>query len=214
MTAPGKGIGVNKARCCEIFSWTRQQFDAHVRDGMPVAVRPATRGGDYLIYTGEIMAWLLGRAISAEGDETPDFNRERARLTKEQADKIALENGRLRSELLPAGDVLEGWQAAIGRTRALLLRIPYATAPDVIRAAKSGQTAVIAVLTDAIHGALGELANTRVDDLDDDEAEAGDAGDAGGGHDLVAASARSLAKRVGRGRISPERGRGGGPRPV
>lgn len=81
-----------------------------------------------------------------------------------------LEVAKLRGELLPANEVLEGWQAAIGRARARLLRIPYAAAPELRRAAPDGDKAIVVILTREIRDALRELANTNVDSFDDDEA--------------------------------------------
>jgi hypothetical protein len=75
-----------------------------------------------------------------------------------------------------------GWQAAIGRSRALLLGIPPATAARLVMIARehegdaaAAERAIRASLTRTIDAALTELANTSVDD---DEEDVGD-GDAG-----------------------------------
>lgn len=115
-----------------------------------------------------------------------------------------IELAKLRGDLLPAAEVLEGWQAAIGRARALLLRIPYAVAPELRRAAPQGDKAIAAILTREIHDALKELSNTKVDDLDD-EPESGDRGDAGDGSDVMGAATKPKPKRVGRGRVQAKR---------
>ena len=83
-----------------------------------------------------------------------------------------LELAKAKGELLPASEVLEGWQAAIARSRARLLRIPYAVAPELRRAAPEGDKAIVAILTREIHDALTELSDTKVDSFDDDEVPA------------------------------------------
>jgi hypothetical protein len=63
-------------------------------------------------------AWLMKTALAALGQPTrtaqSDLDRERARLAKEQADGHELKNAQLRGELLPADEVVAGWQNAIG----------------------------------------------------------------------------------------------------
>lgn len=95
-----------------------------------------------------------------------DASAEKARLLKEQADHAALKNAQLRAELLPAAEVVEGWQAAIGRARALLLGIPTACADELAVRAASGPGAVRDYLRDRIDAALSELTNTALDEAD------------------------------------------------
>ncbi len=113
------------------------------------------------------------------GGGTPAAKTEHARLLRERADGQALKNAALRLELLPAAEVIAGWQSAIGRARALLLGIPTAAAVQIVLAAKKHADAddaereVRRLLTKLIDDALNELANTSLDDLDDGE-EPGD----------------------------------------
>src|SRR3954451_13323683 len=61
-------------------------------------------------------AWRLRTVLAALGQPTPaaqsDLDRDRARLAREQADGHELRNAQLRGELLPAAEVVAGWQAA------------------------------------------------------------------------------------------------------
>src|SRR3972149_345185 len=54
---------------------------------------PAVRG--YIRY-------LRDRSVGRDGVVIPDIASERARLTREQADRVAMENAKARGELLPA----------------------------------------------------------------------------------------------------------------
>ena len=76
----------------------------------------------------ELGEWIRRRAIAEihinEEGETFDYLGERARLTHEQADKVALENAELRADLVRMS-VVEPYWAAMGATvRQKLLSIP------------------------------------------------------------------------------------------
>jgi phage terminase Nu1 subunit (DNA packaging protein) len=130
-----KGMLVNKIRCCEIFGWTRQIFDKHVREGMPCETRPETRGQDYQVYTANVMRWLLNQAVTAATGEDDiddlDSDLELAKLRRQQTEAVAIKNATARGELLPKEEVVEEQQARIGRARALLLSLPGALADDL-----------------------------------------------------------------------------------
>jgi phage terminase Nu1 subunit (DNA packaging protein) len=171
----------NKQVCCEVYGWTKHTFDQNVRDGMPVAERPAGRGGDYVVYTGDVHDWLVRRALERAGApvaEAFDLNAERARLAREQADGQAMKNEVLRGKLLPAEEVVAGWQAAIGRSRALALGMPITVAPQLVLLARQHgedaealERAARDAMTRSLDAALLELSNTKVDDLEDDDGD-------------------------------------------
>jgi hypothetical protein len=123
-------------------------------------------------------AWLLRTVLGALGQATrpqSELDVERARLAREQADGHALKNAALRGELLPADEVVAGWQAAIGRARSLLLGIPPASAATVVLLARQGVDAAAAEravrehLITSIDSALAELATTSIDGFDDED---------------------------------------------
>ena len=72
--------------------------------------------------------------------------------------------------------MVEGWQAAIGRARSLLLGIPPSAADALValvRRAGDDRAAEAAVrerLAEMIHDALAELADTSADEVDEEAA--------------------------------------------
>ena len=91
-----------------------------------------------------------------------DFQAERARLTRAQADLAEANLAQRQGELLARGDVDAAVVGAFARVRARLLAIPSKAAPLV-----AGQTTAEAgeTIRQAIHEALRELSETSVSDL-------------------------------------------------
>lgn len=112
----------------------------------------------------------LRNAAPAATDDEPDLNVERAKLAREQREGHALRNAVSRGELIPAADVVEGWQSAIARARSLLLGIPTSAAEELAVLAAQGPAAVRERLADLVHGALEELADTSPEDAEDSAA--------------------------------------------
>lgn len=112
----------------------------------------------YLKHLREVAA---GRSQDA-GDL--DLTEERARKTKEEADNVAMQNDVMRGELVSRSDVDDAVQMAWSRVRQKLLAIPSGVAvklfPD-----KRGRLKAQELIETGIHGALEELADTRVDEL-------------------------------------------------
>lgn len=90
---------------------------------------------------------------------------ERARVVREQADKLARENALARGELVPAGEVEDVLQAAFGRCRARLLALPSQVAPRL--AAESDLHRCHDIVKEQIHDVCRELARTGSDFADD-----------------------------------------------
>src|SRR5690242_634478 len=105
----------NRGTWCQIAGWTSRQFDNELARGFPVKSRPKTRGVDYEIDTIAGIKWIVSQATGDGKPDGPELdpNAELARLRKEQADAQSMKNTVLRQELLPAADVVAGWQAAI-----------------------------------------------------------------------------------------------------
>lgn len=130
-----------------------------------------------------IEAWFAYQLGEQGGDI--DYNAEKARLTKEQADAAAMKNEALRGRLLQREAVTAAVQSAFVRVRARLLAIPAKAAPLVFQAPAIAE--VEAKLTDSVHEALAELAATQVvsDSADVALLEGDGAGDGDGGAGLV-----------------------------
>lgn len=126
-------------------------------DAAPALVDPARRGP---------------RAF--EGGNVLNLEAERARLAKEQADKTAMENGRLRGDLLPADQVTRAVTGAFARVRARMLSLPTKAAPRAV--GKESLAEVQALLAGYVEEALAELAETVVDgeDVEGPESQAGE----------------------------------------
>jgi phage terminase Nu1 subunit (DNA packaging protein) len=174
-------LAVTRKQCCDILGWTKHYFDKSVRDGMPVAERPAKQGQDYIVFMGDVIRWLVEREVRSAGVEpiqALDLSAERARLAREQADGQAMKNQVARGELLPADEVVAGWQAAIGRSRALMLGMPITVAPQLVLLARqhaedaeAPERAAREAMTRSLDHALDELVNTMVDEDDDEGGE-------------------------------------------
>lgn len=97
---------------------------------------------------------LVFPAIYGSGDEYDD-KKERARLTKHQADKTEIEVESLRGRLIPEEEVVEKGQAMVAAFASRIRSIPVKLAPEV---AIETDTAVIQEMMRQVHDeALHEL---------------------------------------------------------
>jgi phage terminase Nu1 subunit (DNA packaging protein) len=169
----------NRTQACTIFGVTKHQFDGFVTEGLPVERAGAGRGMTWAVDTIVMHRWLVERALKAAGvvpsavaenSNVLDLDVERAKLAREQRVGHELKNAVSRGELIPSPDVVEGWQAAIGRARSLLLGLPPAAAEELCLLAGKGPAAVRERLADMVHSTLEELANTSVDDTEEEAA--------------------------------------------
>lgn len=108
-------------------------------------------------YIRHLQAGAAGRLKSGP----LDANQERARKDKEMADKTALQNGLMRREIVTRSFFHRFMTEAFSRCRAKMLAIPSKLAPVVIHL--DSIPAAQAKLTDAVHEALAELAETAVE---------------------------------------------------
>lgn len=124
-----------------------------------------------------------------------DLSHERARLAREQADKIALENAVSRGELMPEAEVVSTWQLIITAARSKFLALPTKLAP--ILAPLTDPVLVQDKLTAAVHESLSELVDEpEYGRTDEDEDAEGD--DETEGDETLAAAAPANRKPVGR----------------
>jgi phage terminase Nu1 subunit (DNA packaging protein) len=158
----------NKQQCCEILGWTKHTFDRNVRDGMPVEERPSGRGGDYIVCMGDVHRWLVKRALEQAGHkpgeraEVLDLNVERARLTKEQADKTEIENQLARKELLPAVDVSRTYETLFTVLRDRVMAVASVAPLLHDAAAGEGLPKVRALLRGELAAALDEVGSAEL----------------------------------------------------
>ena len=109
---------------------------------------------------------LLGMEVAAThrgADDALELSAERARLAKEQADRLEMQNAQTRGDLLLRSDVDAAVGAAFARVRAKLLSVPTKVAAEAMIVDTPAESE--AIIREAIYEALTELAETKVSDL-------------------------------------------------
>ena len=114
----------------------------------------------------EFGVWLKRRHLRGVGvDQTGtryDYEQERARLTKAQADRTELEARELMGEMVRVDVISAEWAKMIGAMRQRLLSIPTKAAPRARGAESDIQAATL--LESEILDALGELSDDGLED--------------------------------------------------
>ena len=110
-------------------------------------IKPIKRGTWELVDTlhGYIHFLRKGQPVAAG---SPDLRAERTRLTKEQADRAAMDNKEKREETLPVAVVKEVWEGIIAAVRARFLALPGRLAvnhPDLVDYATTERLARVLV---------------------------------------------------------------------
>lgn len=118
-----------------------------------------TAGGQY--EARELGRWFKHRLLSELGvtgdGQVYDYDAERARLTKAQADKVELEAAELSGEMVRVDDVAAEWARMFGAMRARLLSLPTKSAPRSRVAINDEEAA--AVIEAEVLEALQELSD-------------------------------------------------------
>ena len=92
------------------------------------------------------------------GNESPtDYNTEKARLTKLQADFKEIELAELKGKLMPLELVLEAWIGHVSNARAKLLALPPKAASQTVGV--ESYLEIEQILTVLVHESLDELSN-------------------------------------------------------
>lgn len=111
-------MNVNKKEIGDIFEVSSTTIDVYMKNGMPYD--PAeSKGYPNKYNTRECIDWW-----KHSKDEKLDWNKERARLTKFQADKAEIELQVLEGELLNADDVVKEWSNIFNQIKNSLLNVP------------------------------------------------------------------------------------------
>jgi phage terminase Nu1 subunit (DNA packaging protein) len=126
----------NRAQCCAIFGWSPREFDQNVASGLPAKKKTSSRGETWAVDTVAAVTWTVTRAMAeaglvVSGAAPLDLDAERARLAKEQADRAAMENERLRGRLVDAEAVKRLIERLVGAANARLGALPSKLAPVV-----------------------------------------------------------------------------------
>ena len=123
-----------------------QQIDAE-SDSPP----PRTEKAKYP--AREYGQWLIAQATG----DSYDYNKERARLTKAQADEKELQVKILEGDLVPSDQVLDMLQSVIANARAKLLTLPVKAAQAAVSATDLKD--IEREIQDLVYESLSELDN-------------------------------------------------------
>lgn len=161
---------VNKRKLAEIVGCTEETLTQWQKQGMPILLSRLGREGNQYETTA-VLSWLEARRQS---DAPPtDYDTERTRKVKLEADILALQKAQLEGRLIPADKAEQAWAALVAAFRSRMLSIPSKCAPPI--AGLESFIEVERLLSDAIHDALAELADsdlaTRVTDQFSDAVE-------------------------------------------
>lgn len=149
---------VNKRQLADIMGCTEETLSQWTKQGMPVLLQRLGKAGNQY-ETAAVISW---REARNQSDSPPtDYETERTRKVKIEADILAFEKAKLEGKLIPAETVELAWTRMAVEFRAKMLSIPTKCAPLV-----SGLSfiEVETVLTDAINDALSALANNDLAD--------------------------------------------------
>lgn len=169
MAEPGLDRVVKMAEMRLITGLSRHLVLKLVEQGMPVQQNPKNRQDDYLFNLADCLRWHVDRgkgsasAVVDEDGQALDFNVERARLTKEQADKTAFENAENRKRLVDRHRLEAGLAAQDLALKDRLMTVPMAAAPEAVDAAREGGLSAAAdVIAKHISSALSDVASAEV----------------------------------------------------
>jgi hypothetical protein len=118
----------------------------------PVEERKVGKRTERLYRLADVFAHL-------RSDERLDLNSERAKLAVLQQERIRLEIGEKRGELISSKAIVAHWQAMVGEIRGRLLALPNRAAPLV---ARKDEGQIFAVLNDLVYEALHSLARSAI----------------------------------------------------
>ena len=169
---------LTQSQAAEVAGLTTRRLQQLDKDG---SGPPRMSGGGY--FAADLGRWLKDRLLSelgvANDGKAYDYEAERARLTKAQADKTELEVAELRGELVRAPVIGLHWQAMVAAMRAKLLSLPSKVAPQVAGPDSLSRTQEL--IQASVHEALAEIAGDGFpDDVRKrlDLLSAGESGDA------------------------------------
>lgn len=157
----------NRMRWRQFSGMSDREFDAAVRDGLPVVERPDSRGRDWKINSVRAMAWLVERAVAEAGGggggDDIDLTAERARLARNQADLAEMEVRRRKGELIEAEPLKAALATVHTAVRDRLLMVPSSACHRAHEAAERGGAGAIAEVYRAeIWAALQDIASAEL----------------------------------------------------
>lgn len=143
---------VNRTKLAEIFGVSQKTITDWEAKDMPCEEKNTTRKGNKYD-TVKCIEW---RFSNLTGEKDIDYNEERARKTKEEADKLERERKREEGETLRTEDVIEWVKSGDQKVRTKLLSIPSRCSPLVVGQKPSE---IENILEGVIYEALSELSD-------------------------------------------------------
>lgn len=124
---------VNRAQLADVIGKTDKTIQVWLDEGLPRVYSGGT-GTESVYDTAEVIRWMIARETGSRDDDgnVIVFEAERARLTKEQADKAAMQNDVTRGVLVDVTEVANHWGGLLTNCKTKLLAIPTKAAPMVI----------------------------------------------------------------------------------
>lgn len=126
---------VNQAELCAILGVVPMTISRLQDQGFPCLKKGEGRGENEYD-TEACVQWLIQREVrkltQTEEGRFIDYEAERARLTSEQADKVAMENEVRRGKLVDSEHVAVLWANILTNVKTKLLGIPTKTAPRLV----------------------------------------------------------------------------------
>lgn len=114
---------VNQKQIASIHGVTTRTIRAWVRDHN----FPERKTDEGLMYrVPDTISWRITREAGT------DYQAERTRLTKEQADKAAIDNAVARGELIATTEVAREWASIASNVRQRVLSVPRKVAPHCV----------------------------------------------------------------------------------
>lgn len=167
-----RGRVVNKAELARLTGKPTKTVDDWIRRGLAdaAAIEHGGIAKQWRFDTAAAIEWLIAdRERQIKPDDPPealDLQVQRARESKERADKYALENAVMRRELIDVNEVIHHWgkmiSAAKRQVRGIASRLKGSGIIPDMTAAQS------AAVLDLLDEALNELAGDGVPDSDGD----------------------------------------------
>ena len=117
---------------------------------------PHTKTGKQVFFNlDDLNEWLNTRSVNEL-----EYTQERAKLTKQKAEKVSLEQEQIRGTLLPTEMVVVGWIGHLSNARAKMLAIPPKAAAEIV--GMKSYLEIEQLLTTFIHEALDELSTDGI----------------------------------------------------
>lgn len=154
-------------RLTQLTSWSRDRIRKLVADGMPVHQTPRTRGEEWLFNTADVFDWAMRRTdprlMANGGGEAVNFDIERARLTREQADKLARERLAEERSTVRTKPIVDALAAQDQAIKDRLLMVPITGSAEALAAgARAGAPGIAEVYERHINRALADLGSAEL----------------------------------------------------